>query len=272
MTIVYQYSLDLIPHKVESSVVQQRAKDGYINATAMCKACGKEFKHYNENQTTKAFIKALETEVGIPTSELIQVLRGGNPELQGSWVHPQVAIHLAQWLSPKFAVMVSKWVFDWMSGICVRPAIMPYHIERHMMNAHKIPHGHFSILQEMTMALIAPMEARGYRLPESLVPDISQGRMLCKHLRDKVGIDTDALPTYEHEFPDARVVEAKLYPIEYLPIFRKLMHEEWLGKKALSYFKDRDPEALPVLDKMMAISYQEKPRLAVNKSRFKRKA
>ncbi|MDO4795542.1 MAG: KilA-N domain-containing protein [Brachymonas sp.] len=272
MEITHQYSLELIPHKVESSVVQQRAKDGYINATAMCKACGKQFNDYTRLASTQAFLDALAIETGIPVSELNQVLKGGNPELQGSWVHPQVAIHLAQWLSPKFAVMVSKWVFDWMNGACARPVIMPYHIERHMINAHKIPHGHFSILQEMTMALVAPMEARGYRLPESLVPDISQGKMLCKHLRDKVGIDTNALPTYGHKFPDGRVVKAKLYPIEHLPIFRKLMHEEWLVKKAHGYFKDRDPKALPVLDKMMAITYQEKPRLAANKSRFKRKA
>ena len=49
----------------------------------------------------------------IRISELVQSAKGGNPELQGTWVHPYVAIHLAQWLSPRFAVQVSKWVYEW---------------------------------------------------------------------------------------------------------------------------------------------------------------
>jgi hypothetical protein len=77
-----QLSLELIPHRVGAEIIQQRAKDGYINATAMCKAANREFKHYNENRTTKAFVAELAGEVGIPTSELIQSLTGGHPHLQ----------------------------------------------------------------------------------------------------------------------------------------------------------------------------------------------
>ena len=111
-----QFSLPLIERKHDATLISQRAKDGYINATAMCKAANRQFKHYNENATTKAFAAALSAEVGIPTSELIQSVSGGIPELQGTWVHPQVAIHLAQWLSPQFAVQVTQWVFEWISG------------------------------------------------------------------------------------------------------------------------------------------------------------
>lgn len=82
-------------------------RDGYINATAMCRAAGKEFGHYNANATTKAFLAELSSEIGIPISELIQAVSGGNPAHQGTWVHPQVAIHLGQWVSPKFAVLVT---------------------------------------------------------------------------------------------------------------------------------------------------------------------
>jgi hypothetical protein len=46
------------------------------------------------------------------------------------------------------------------------------------------------MLTEMTQALIAPMEIMGYRLPESMLPDISGGRLFCKWLRDTYGIDT----------------------------------------------------------------------------------
>ncbi|MGK7903861.1 MAG: KilA-N domain-containing protein [Hormoscilla sp.] len=35
---------------------------------------------------------------------------------QGTWVHPEVAIDLAQWLSPQFRIMVNRWIREWMSG------------------------------------------------------------------------------------------------------------------------------------------------------------
>ncbi len=49
----------------------------------------------HSTETTKAFIAALAPEAGIPASELIQSLSGGFSHMQGTWVHPQVAIHLA---------------------------------------------------------------------------------------------------------------------------------------------------------------------------------
>ena len=267
----HQLSLTLIPHQVQNSIVEQRAVDGYINATAMCKAAKKMFGHYRENDGTDAFLEALEADVGIPISKLIQVLRGANV-VQGTWVHPQVAIHLAQWLSPQFAVQVSKWVFDWMSGKA-QPAKLPYHLERHLMNQSKIPLGYFSVLQEMTNFLVGPLEAHGYRLPEKCMPDISHAKLLCKLLRDEFKVDTTSLHKYQHEFPDGRVVPANLYPVEYLGAFRKLMDTVWMPQHAANYFKTRDPAALPALDKILLLGRPTQPvALPANKPRFKRKA
>lgn len=84
----YPMSLPLIQHTVGQSVVPQRASDSYINATEMCKACNKFLGHYLENKTTKACLNELSSDIGIPTSELFQVFKGGNPQLQGTWVHP----------------------------------------------------------------------------------------------------------------------------------------------------------------------------------------
>jgi hypothetical protein len=75
------------------SLIRQRAKDGYINATAMCKAAERRWSHYAENARTKSFVKVLASKTGIPASTLIQSLTGGDVRLQGTWVHPQVAIH-----------------------------------------------------------------------------------------------------------------------------------------------------------------------------------
>lgn len=268
----HQLSLTLIPHKVAESTVDQRAKDGYVNATAMCRVAGKLVGHYIENKNTKEFVAALEADIGIPISELVQVVKGGEPHLQGTWVHPQVAINLATWLSPRFAVQVSKWVVDWLSGNG-QPVKLPYHLERHMLNIHKIPGGYFSVLQEMTNFLVGPLEAQGYRLPEHLMPDISQAKMLCKHLRDDAGIDTSALPKYTHEFPDGRKVEANLYSVDFLAQFRRLMAEVWMPHSGPAYFQKRDPNALPALDNILLLqSSTGAPRVAQNKSRIKKAA
>ena len=67
----------------------------------------------------------------------------------GTWVHPKVAIHLGRWISPAFAVQVTEWVFDWMTGRIVATASMPVHVQRFLKNRGKIPHTHFSMLNEI---------------------------------------------------------------------------------------------------------------------------
>lgn len=104
---------EIISHTFNNITIAQRPIDGYINLTAMCKACGKRLSNYTRLDTTQAFLAELSTATHIRVSELIQVVKGGFPELQGTFGHPYVAIQLAQWLSPKFAVQVCEWVFEW---------------------------------------------------------------------------------------------------------------------------------------------------------------
>lgn len=141
-----QYELPLIPHKAGGEIINQRAKDGYINATTMCKAAGKNWADYNRIGPTKAFLDELSADMGLPITELIQSFSGGIPNLQGTWVHPYVAINLGQWLSPAFAVQVSKWVTEWVAGGPQVVESMPYHLRRYVANMAAIPQTHFSIL------------------------------------------------------------------------------------------------------------------------------
>ena len=240
-----------LPHAYHGRTIEQRAKDGYINATAMCQAAGREFKHYNANQATKAFLAELSSEVGIPTSELVQSISGGDPWRQGTWVHPQVAIHLAQWLSAKFAVLVSRWVFEWMSR-GAQPVTIPFHLRRYVTNQRNVPRGHFSVLNEIAICLIAPLEDQGYTMPEHLWPDISEGKMFAKWLRDEHEVDTTAVPTYTHEFEDGRAPRpAKAYPNAWLAEFRAHFENVWLPERAATYFKERDPKALQYLPALL---------------------
>lgn len=86
-------------------------EDGYIYATALCKASGKRLALWKVNKETNDFFDKLKVDVGIPTSALIEIYKGGNNKyLQGTWIHPDLGIHLAQWCNPSFSLQVSRWV------------------------------------------------------------------------------------------------------------------------------------------------------------------
>jgi len=90
-----------------------RSEDGYINATRLCKAGGKEYSGWFRNSKTSEFLDELEGSLQICRTELIKVNNGGVD--QHTWVHPRVAIHIAQWISPKFAVLVTGWIHTLLS-------------------------------------------------------------------------------------------------------------------------------------------------------------
>jgi hypothetical protein len=242
-------NIELIPHEVEGQLIAQRMCDGYVNATAMCKVVGKLFGHYNALKSTQEFLLELSSDIGIPISGLVIVIKGGNSYEQGTWVHPDVAMNLGQWCSPKFAVAVAKWVREWMTGKFSVKGELPYHIRRYLANRSEIPSTHWSMLNELTFAIVGPLEKEGYTLPDKMVPDISEGKMFCNWLRKSHNTDPSAFPTYRHRYEDGRVVDARLYPNQLLPVFRDHLHRVWIPQRMVSYFKERDPVALTYINK-----------------------
>lgn len=252
----YQLQAGFVDRLADNDIISQRVTDGYINATAMCRAANKSWSDYIRLTSTKAFIAELSSALQISQDGLAQSVVGGVPHLQGTWVHPQVAIHLAQWLSPKFAVLVSKWVFEWMSGNIQQPQL-PYHLKRYLVNMANVPYGYFSMLNEVTLSLIGPLESLGYTVSSSMIPDISLGRTFSKHLRD-LGYPVDSYPTYPHKYENGRTVDARAYPNELIGELRRFFVEEWLRSKSQKYFAERDPNALPYLNQFLSLpNYRE---------------
>jgi len=110
----------IISRDFHGNIIDQRAIDKYFDATAMCKATGKRWFDYHRLDNTKAFISALSVKTGIDAmgnnDGLIQSIKGGDDlSKTGTWVHPYIAVHLAQWCNPEFAVQVSEWVFKLMA-------------------------------------------------------------------------------------------------------------------------------------------------------------
>jgi len=77
----------LVSRSWNGTPISRRTSDGYVNATAMCKANGKRWKDYRESDRCQG--------------------QGG-----GTWVHPQVAVDLARWISAPFAVWMDGWFLE----------------------------------------------------------------------------------------------------------------------------------------------------------------
>ena len=103
---------ELVPLELDNGyIIESRDSDGYIDVTNLCTAGKKKFNDWNRLDKTKAFLKELSSSAGIPALELITQNTGGNGN-RHTWVHPQVAINIAQWISPQFDVKVSAWVLE----------------------------------------------------------------------------------------------------------------------------------------------------------------
>ncbi|MCX5969317.1 MAG: KilA-N domain-containing protein [Cyanobacteria bacterium] len=104
----------LVSRSWNGTPISRRTTDGFVNATAMCKANGKQWSHYRETDRTNEYLEALSAETGIPCSNLCLTTRGGAH--QGAWVHPQAAVDLARWISAPFAVWMDGWFLESVQG------------------------------------------------------------------------------------------------------------------------------------------------------------
>jgi len=137
-----------IQHEYNGAIIEQRPKDGFINGTAMCESCGKDTRDWFRNEPTLELFSELAAQEGIvsnrsnnPNSSaarlsaakyakrfpgLVLVARGAPENGGGTWLHPKLAIALAQWCSPVFALQVSDWVMRWMmTGGETNPVKLP---------------------------------------------------------------------------------------------------------------------------------------------------
>ena len=118
--------------------IEQRVKDGFINGTAMCTAHNKRINDWFRNQDTLDLFFTLAVDLdpgfncensrnldltrlsGTKYSKIfpdLVVSRSGSPETGGgTWLHPILAVQLAQWCSPLFAIQVSIWVQEWVTS------------------------------------------------------------------------------------------------------------------------------------------------------------
>lgn len=88
---------------------------GYVNATKMCQANGKEWAGYARRKASKSYWEGLSNDMQICMSSLIITIDAFGDE-QGTWVHPEVAIDLAQWVSVPFKIWANRTLTQVLSG------------------------------------------------------------------------------------------------------------------------------------------------------------
>jgi hypothetical protein len=215
--------------------------DGYWNATAMCKASGKEWSNYRQDKGTDEFLASLSSSLGIPRDVLVQTVGSGPNELRGTWIHRRVAIHLALWSNADFAVQVSGWVEELLTHGRVQLApegqtLQPYSSRVMLMPGirRQVPHGHWCVFVEAADLLIwaeliflpAGLERQAYDLLDGNV-----GIRWVQYREGKPWAGTRV--SYTHCFPpgDPRgAKEAWAYPMAELPFFREWLHSEYVPK------------------------------------------
>ena len=124
--------------EINGTSIEQRSIDGFINGTAMCVAHQKKINDWFRNQDTWELFITLAQDLdknfnygnsrnldlprlsGSKYNKIFPNLiisRSGSPETGGgTWLHPTLAIQLAQWCNPRFAIQVSRWVQEWMTS------------------------------------------------------------------------------------------------------------------------------------------------------------
>jgi hypothetical protein len=105
--------------------IQRRQADGFVNATAMCRAGGKRWNHYASNERTFEYLQALSGSAGIPADLLVTSIATGPNHLRGTWIHHRLAVDLARWISPAFAVWMDGWFLEAMGVAIPAPAPQP---------------------------------------------------------------------------------------------------------------------------------------------------
>ncbi|NER25827.1 MAG: KilA-N domain-containing protein [Symploca sp. SIO1C2] len=124
--------------EVNGVIVEQRMPDGFIDGTAMCSAYSRDLTQWFRTKDTLDLFCALAIDLGIDFNpvdlqdldvtklsaskyvklfpDLVYSRRGSPGTGGGTWLHPDLAIQLAQWCNKLFAIQVSRWVREWMTS------------------------------------------------------------------------------------------------------------------------------------------------------------
>lgn len=89
-------------------------KNGYINASKFCKDANKKYNNWANNKKSNKLISTLKKLLNDNVDPIKKIITGDNLT-RGTYVHPELIIHIAAWCSAEYALQVSKIVIEYHS-------------------------------------------------------------------------------------------------------------------------------------------------------------
>jgi len=139
-----------------------------------------------------------------------------------------------------------------------RGSVIPSFIRRYNLNWDRVESGYFSVMSELAIRLYGRLEHVGYILKDigikgqELRPDVSVGRYFADWLRENNPDKSIEYKTYKHVFLSGLEVDGvRQYKLDLLPNFINFVDMIWIREHAYKYLKDRDPDALEYLPKLI---------------------
>jgi prophage antirepressor-like protein len=140
----------------------------------------------------------------------------------------------------------------------IRGSVVPAFIRRYNLNWNRIESGYFSVISELAIRLYGRLEHVGYILKDvgikgkEIRPDVSVGKLFASWVKENMPDKANDFKTYKHLFENGHEIDgARQYMDSLLADFNKYVDRIWLRDHAYKYLKDRDPDALEYLPKLI---------------------
>ena len=222
--------------------------DRYVSLTDMAQATEKRVNNWLRLDTTKSYLKALESVTQISATDLVQVIQGGNAQNQGTWGHPKVALRFAQWCSDDFAVQVDFWMDELLTTGKVELAnsepkrAIDHYGDRVMKletDLTSVPADYWVVMQHCGHILLN-VEKMGYPVGAFDLVDGSIGTHWANY-RKTLGLSESLVKTAKYKgvnqakFP----VSPKAYHFDELGTFAKWLRTIYLEQHLPDYLKSK---------------------------------
>jgi len=148
----------------------------YVNATEMAKRFNKLPAQFTLLSSTKEYVQALKESVvgnsnnGDKPLEFIKTVKGGAPQLQGTWYHRRLALRFAQWLSPRLAVWMDGVIEQYLLKGRIDPGMHPLHDKEQKPDSKEKQFGKdYELLQIRSLKLLQKKDAKIIKLQKELL-------------------------------------------------------------------------------------------------------
>lgn len=132
----------------------------------------------------------------------------------------------------------------------------PAFIKRANENWNRVEQGYFSVINELAVIVWGRMEREGHIMADNAPdgkqnrPDVSVGLRFAKWLSEHHPKICGNYKMYRHTTPEWEG-DARQYPNAMLGLFREYVDTVWWPLHSKDYLKNRDPAALPYLQRLV---------------------